>query len=463
MKILDILEQRRDEKFALNEQHLNAQLVRVLKTIGFDVHYTEARGAYLYDRAGNRYLDLLGGFGVFAVGRNHPHVVETLQAVLAADLPNLVQMDVSLLAGLLAERLLEKMPAGLEKVFFCNSGAEAVEGAIKFCRAATGRPTMVYCDHGYHGLTYGALSLNGDDEFRAGFGPMLDDAVRIPFNDLEALEQALRSHQVAGFVVEPIQGHGVFMPDDDYLPRAAELCRQYGALFVADEVQTGIGRTGRFLAIDHWGVEPDVVCLAKALSGGFVPVGAIVARKAVFNAVFDRMDRAVVHGSTFSKNNLAMAAGLATLDVLDEENLVENAARMGDKIFRELAPLVDRHEFLHGVRGKGLMVGLCFGPPESLKLRAAWKLLEKADVGLFCQMVTVPLFKKHRILSQVAGHGHHVVKFLPPLVIDESDCDWIRDAVDDVIAECHQVPGAIWDLGKTLAGHALRIKAGQGT
>jgi ornithine--oxo-acid transaminase len=461
LKILDLIAERLPEKYDLHERYLNAQLVRVLKTIGFDVPYTSASGPYLFDAAGNRYLDLLSGWGVFAVGRNHPKVVECLRDVLGAELPHLVQMDVTVLAGLLAERLLARAPAGLDKAFFCNSGTESVEAAIKFARFATRRPKIVYCDHGYHGLTYGSLSINGIDEFREGFGPMLADTVRIPFDDLGALEAALRSRDVAAFVVEPVLGHGVRIPHDDYLPGAAALCRKHGSLFVADEVQTGLGRTGRFFAVEHWGVEPDMICLAKALSGGFAPVGAVLARARVFDAVFDRMDRMAIHGSTFARNNLAMAAGLATLEVMDEEKLVENAARLGAEIVEDLRPLVARYEFLKEVRGKGLMIALEFGRPESLRLRAAWRLLEAANEGLFSQMITIPLYARHRILSQVAANKMNVVKFLPPLVIGQDDRRWIATACDDVIASSHEVGGAIWDLGKQLAGAALRMKTGR--
>lgn len=462
MKILDLIEARQGEKFALHERFLNAQMVRVLRTIGFDVTWTEARGQYLFDARGDRYLDLLSGWGVFAVGRNHPRVVECLREVLSSELPHLVQMDVSVLAGILAERLLARMPRGLEKVFFCNSGTEAAEAALKFARYSTGRSKVVYLERAYHGLSLGSLSINGMDEFREGFGPLLPDTVRIPFGDLAALERALAGRDVAAFFVEPILGHGVLIPSDDYLPRAAELCRRAGTLLVADEIQTGLGRTGKFLAVEHWDVEPDMVLLAKALSGGFVPVGAVAARRSVFDAVFDRMDRAVVHGSTFAKNNLAMAAALATLEVIDEEKLVENAAVLGAQIVEDLRPLVDRFEFLKDVRGKGLMIALEFGAPSSLGLRAAWKLLEAANEGLFCQMITIPLFTKHRILSQVAGHGMHVVKFLPPLGVSQDDRRWIARAVEDVVAACHEVPGSIWELGKTLAGQAIRMKTGRG-
>jgi ornithine--oxo-acid transaminase len=446
------------ERFTLHTQHLNEQMVRVLRAIGYDVGFVRGRGPYLYDRDGNEYLDLLSGFGVFAIGRNHPKLREALISVLTAELPNLVQMDVSALAGVLAQRLLRCVPY-LDRVFFANSGSEAVESAMKFARAATGRTGLVYCDHAFHGLSYGALSLNGDAIFRSGFEPLLPHCIRIPFNDLAALEQALASKQIAAFFVEPIQGKGVHLPADDYLRSAAELCRKYGALFVADEIQTGLGRTGRFLAIEHWGVEPDMVLIAKSLSGGHVPVGAVLTRKWVFDKVFNRMDRAVVHGSTFSKNDLAMAAGIATLDVFESEKLIENAERQGERLMRSLSAMIARYELLKEVRGKGLMIGIEFGPPQSLKLKASWHAVESASRGLFCQLIAIPLFKEHRILTQVAGHGSHTIKLLPPLVLSDADCERIEHAFDTVIAGSHRVPGAVWSLGKTLVDHALRARA----
>src|SRR5918994_6059731 len=323
LDVSEMFVERQAQRSSMHARHLNEQLVRVLKTIGYDVGFQKGQGQYLFDREGARYLDLLSGFGVFAIGRNHPVLRQALKSVLDADLPNLVQLDVSTLAGVLAERLLKHVPY-LDKVFFANSGTEAVEAAIKFARGATGRPGIVYCGHAFHGLSYGGLSLTDDPNFRAGFEPLLPGCTSIPFNDLAALEQALASRQVAAFIVEPIQGKGVNIPSDDFLPGAAALCRKYGTLFIADEIQTGIGRTGKFLAVEHWNVEPDMVLLAKALSGGHVPIGALLTRKSIFEKMFNRMDRAVVHGSTFAKNDLAMAAGIATLDVIKQERLIEN-------------------------------------------------------------------------------------------------------------------------------------------
>jgi ornithine--oxo-acid transaminase len=452
---------RAAEKHALFERHLNMQLARVLRTIGFDAEYVRGEGAYLFDRDGHRYLDCLSGFGVFALGRNHPVVTQALKDVLDGFMPGLVQLDTSLLAALLAEGLTRRV-TDLPRAFFCNSGAEAVEAAMKFARATTRRSKIVYCDHAFHGLTFGALSLNGDAIFRNGFGPLLPDCLSVPFDDLAAAEQVLAGGDVAAFIVEPIQGKGVNLPGDDYLPELARLCRRYGALLVADEIQTGLGRTGRFLAVEHWHVEPDIVLLAKALSGGAVPVGAVLMRDWIFGRVFDRMDRAVVHGSTFAKNDLAMAAGLATLAVLDDERLVERSARLGARLKAGLEAALADAAFVKEVRGKGLMLGIEFGQPAQFKLAAAWRLLDRANKGLFCQMITIPLYKRHRILSQVAGHGSSVVKLLPPLVIDEADCDWIVAAFRDVASDCERVPGAVWDLGRTLAGHALKARVGAG-
>jgi ornithine--oxo-acid transaminase len=454
-----VVAERGEEGFALHERYLNPQMVRVLKTIGFDRRYTRAEGPYLFDDEGARYLDLLAGFGVFALGRNHPTLKKALRDVLDLDLPNLVQMEAPLLAGLLAERLLAHVPAQ-ERVFFCNSGTEAVEGAIKLARAATKRSKLLFCEHAFHGLTMGALTMNGDPLFRDGFGPLLADAATVPWNDLAALQAALSRKDVAALFVEPVQGKGVNLPAPGYLREAARLCRDHGTLFVADEVQTGLGRCGTFLAIEQEGVDPDLVLLAKALSGGFVPVGAVLGKKWIFDRTFDRMDRAVVHGSTFGKNNLAMAAGLATLSVLDDERLVENAARRGASLIGRLGALGGKYELLKEVRGRGLMVALELGPPSSPGLRAAWTLLEKATKGLFCQTLTIPLLTRHRILSQVAGHEMYVIKLLPSLGLGADDEDWIVSAFDDVLARCHEVPGAIWDLMTTLAAHALKSKAG---
>jgi ornithine--oxo-acid transaminase len=446
------------ERYALHTRHMNEQMVRVLKTIGFNVGFVRGKGQYLWDREGAKYLDLLSGWGVFAIGRNHPKVHDALRQVLDSEFPNLVQMDVPALAGVLAGRLLARVPH-LEKAFFANSGTECVEAAIKFSRAATGRAGIAYCGHAFHGLSFGALSLNGDMIFRKGFEGFLTDCVEVPFNDLAALEDVLKTKKIAGFFIEPIQGKGVNIPDEGYLKGVQELCQKYGTLFVADEIQSGLGRTGKFLAVEHWGVEPDVVLLAKSLSGGHIPVGVLLTRKWIYDKLFNRMDRSVVHGSTFAKNDMAMAAGLATLAVLDEEKVIENAARQGERLMRSFRAMQDRYELIKDVRGRGVMIGVEFGAPKSIALKMSWHALEAANAGLFCQMITIPLFKEHKVLVQVAGHASHTIKLLPPLTITGEDCAWIETSFEAAIAAAHKVPGAVWSLGKTLAGHAVQARA----
>src|SRR5258708_5122666 len=308
LDVSEMFVDRQAQRSSMHARHLNEQLVRVLKTIGYDVGFQKGQGQYLYDRDGARYLDLLSGFGVFAIGRNHPALRQALKSVLDSDLPNLVQLDVSTLAGVLAERLLKFVPY-LDKVFFANSGAECVEAAIKFARGATGRPGIVYCAHAFHGLSYGALSLTDDPNFRTGFEPRLPGCTSTPFKDLAAWGQALSARQVAPFIVEPIQGKGVNMPTDEFLPGAAALCRKYGTLMIADEIQTGIGRTGRFLAVEHWNVEPDMVLIAKALSGGHVPVGALLTRKSIFDKIFNQIDPAPPPAPTLPTNALPIPPG----------------------------------------------------------------------------------------------------------------------------------------------------------
>ncbi|MFL5048765.1 MAG: aspartate aminotransferase family protein [Xanthobacteraceae bacterium] len=458
LDVATLFAESESQRYALHARYLNEQLVRVLKTVGFDVGFCRGEGQYLYDRQGTRYLDLMSGWGVFGLGRNHPAIREALKSVLDADLPNLVHMDASPLAGVLAERLLKLVPY-LDKVYFCNSGTEAVETALKFARCATGRAGIAYCSHAFHGLTYGALSIIGDETFRTGFAPFLTDCVEVPFNDVAALERALATRQIAGFIVEPIQGKGVHVADVPYLKGAQELCRKYGSVFIADEIQTGLGRTGRFLAVEHSGVEPDVVLLSKSLSGGCVPIGAVLTRKWIFDKVYSSMDRSMAHGSTFGKNDLAMAAGIATLDVLKSERIIENAARTGTRLLNAFTELADRHDLIKGVRGKGLMIGIEFGPPRSsLKLRATWTALQAMNSELFCQIMIIPLLKEHKILSQVAGHGIHTIKVQPSLTITDADCEWIERAFNQVIAAAHRGPSAALSLGKTLVDNAMRAR-----
>ncbi|MFE0047729.1 aspartate aminotransferase family protein [Streptomyces albireticuli] len=454
-----LLAERGGERYDLHTRHLNHQLPRMLRTIGFDKVYERAEGAYFWDAEGRDYLDMLAGFGVMGVGRHHPVVRKALHDVLDASLADLTRFDCQPLPGLLAEKLLSYTPH-LDRVFFGNSGTEAVETALKFARYATGRPRVLYCDHAFHGLTTGSLSVNGETGFRDGFAPLLPDTA-IPLGDLDALERELRRGDVAAFVVEPVQGKGVHEPPPGFLRAAQDLLRRHKALLIADEVQTGIGRTGDFYAYQHEeGVEPDLVCVAKALSGGYVPVGATLGKDWIFKKVYSSMDRVLVHSASFGSNAQAMAAGLAVLSVMEDEELVANARHTGELLRSRLAALVGKYELLHDVRGRGLMIGIEFGRPRSLGLRGRWAMLQAARKGLFAQMVVVPLLQKHRILTQVSGDHLEVIKLIPPLTIGEPEVDRFVAAFTAVMDDAHGGGGLMWDFGRTLVKQSLQ--AGKG-
>jgi len=479
--VSEILATRAGEEMALNDRHLNPQLGRIVRTLGFDRRWVGGEGAHLIDSEGNRYLDLFSGYGVFAIGRNHPEAIAAVSEAMEAHTANLPQLGVTLLSGVLAEQLLSRAPASVGAMVPANTGTEAVEAAIKIARAATGRPRILYAEHAFHGLTLGSLSLNGDAIFREGFGPLLPECEAVPFGDLDALGRALAGGragaggagagaavsrgrdgdargEVAAFIVEPVQGKGINMPPAGYLQAAQRLCKEAGALFVCDEVQTGLGRTGRFFALEHWELEPDLICVSKALSGGLVPIGAVLVSRAAFERVFDGMERAVRHGSTFGGNDLAAAAALATLRVLDSERLVERAERLGALLLELTTPLVERYEVVSDVRGLGLMWGIEFGPPSGGARRRVWDAAERAQPGIFSQLITVPLFHDHRIFCQVAGHRMNVIKALPALVIEESEIRRFAAALEEVVARAERVPSAFARFGLTMGRRALSAR-----
>jgi ornithine--oxo-acid transaminase len=449
-----LLDSRRGEDLDLWARTINPQFVRVLRTIGFDRTWARAEGAYLYDADGTRFLDLLGGFGMYGVGRNNPEIRAALVEALELETPGMLALGTTLLPGLLAEELTGLAGGRIERCLFTNSGTEAVEAALKLGRAATKRARVLSADHGFHGLTLGSLSANGNAEFTARFQPLLPGFEQVPFGDLEALENELRREDVALFLVEPVQGKGIHLPPDGYLEGAQELCRRYGTLFCVDEVMTGFGRTGRMFAFQHWGLEPDLVTVAKSLSGGYVPVGALLMARSVHEAVFDSMSHAMSHGSTFAPNELAMAAGLATLHEFRERRLVQESSRLGARLLELTRPLVDEFEVVRDVRGLGLAWAIEFAEPAGGG-RRTYRMIERAQRGLFAQLVVVPLFTKHHILTQVAGHDMAVIRILPPLVVADADVEKFADALRSTI-KAAQRPTALTKLVLTAASAGVR-------
>jgi ornithine--oxo-acid transaminase len=450
-----LLDSRRGEDLDLWARTINPQFVRVLRTIGFDRTWARAEGAYLFDSDGARYLDLLGGFGMYNVGRNNQAVRAALVEALALETPGMLAMGTTLLPGLLAEELIRLAGGRIGRCLFTSSGTEANEAAIKLGRAATKRQRVVSADHGFHGLTLGSLSANGNEEFTKRFQPLLPGFSQVPFGDLDALERELRSEEVALFLVEPVQGKGINLPPDGYLEGAQELCRRYGTLFCLDEVLTGFGRTGRMFAHQHWNLEPDLVTVAKCLSGGYVPVGALLMTQTVHEAVFDSMQHALSHGSTFAPNELAMAAGLAMLHELRERRLVEQSARLGERLLELTRPLVEEFDVVRDVRGLGLAWAIEFGEPQGGG-RMTYRMIDRAQRGLFAQLVVVPLFAEHRILTQVAGHDMAVVRILPPFVMGDDDVEEFADALRATIRDAQRMPRSLTKFALSAAGLSRR-------
>jgi acetylornithine/succinyldiaminopimelate/putrescine aminotransferase len=454
--LAELMDSRRGENYQLHAKYLNPQLTKVVKTLGFDSFYECGEGCYLYDAEGKRYLDLLSGFGVFALGRSHPVVKDALRQALDADLPNMVQMDCALLPALLAEQLVARSHSSIERVVFANSGAEAVEVSMKFARASTGRSRIIYHAHAYHGLTLGALSLNGSADFKSGFGPLVPGATEIPFGDLEALKKELRRGDVAAFIVEPIQGKGVYELDAERWRAMEAAVHEAGALFICDEVQTGIGRTGKFYAFEHYGLTPDIIAVSKALSGGYVPVGAMLASDRIVRSVYSSMERAMVHSTTFKGNQLAMVAGLATLQVFDDEHIIDHAAAMGDMWKMKLGALAERHEFIHDVRGEGQMIGIEFGKPVSSGARRRWRLVEATRTAMFSQTLVVPLFQRYGILTQVAADNVNIIKLLPPLIAGEPEIDLFVNALDELLSDAERNSGWLVEFGMAMTKGVLK-------
>lgn len=442
---------------SLYAECVNPQWVRLLDLLGMNVRYQRCEGCGLFAEDGTRYLDFLSGYCVHNTGHNHPYIVEALKEELDRSGPAMLQSHVPELAGELAQRLCRLAGGGLTRAFFCSSGSEGVEAAIKFARATTKRDGLLFCEGAFHGLTCGALSLMDNPFWSEGFGPMLAVTKAVAFDDLNALEGQLKTRKYAAFFVEPVQSEaGIRVPSPGYLREAQQLCLRYGTLLVLDEVQTGMYRTGRFLAAHHFDVQPDIVVLAKALSGGLVPVGAVLMRGEIGDAVYSTLQRAIVHTSTFSENALAMRAGLATLDVLEDENLGERATRLGAHLRASLNAALGQYEMFAGTRGLGLLSGIEFRAPSKLALRLSLQAFRAIHPAMFGQVLVMRLFREQKILTQMCGNNFMVLKTAPPLVANEATLRTFVDAAERVVSDMHNSV-AFWSESLALARRAVNI------
>lgn len=436
---------------------VNPQWVRLLNLLEMNVSYEKCLGIHLFTADGRVILDFLSGYCVHNTGHNHPDIVAALKSELDRWGPAMLQSHIPDLAGELARRLCALAGGKLEKAFFACSGSEGVESAIKFARKHTGRTALLHCDGAFHGLTCGALSLMGDAFWRDKFGPMLPSTESVPFNDIGALETKLATRAFAAFFVEPVQAEaGIRVPDPGYLEEVERLCKRHGTLLVFDEVQTGLYRTGSFLAAHQLNVRPDIVVLAKALSGGLVPSSAVLMSNAVYESVYDSLKRSVLHTSTFSENSLSLRASLATLDVLEGEQLGPRAAARGAYLRDRLRARLAGYSMVGEIRGMGLLSGIEFKVPKDSWLRVPFEAFRVVHPGMFGQVVVMSLFRDHGILTQMCGNNFMVLKAAPPLTVTETELDRFVKAIAEVVERMHTSP-TFWTEALSLARRVVNV------
>ncbi len=439
------------------ESGVNPHWVRLLSLLQMNVRYERCLGVELRTTEGRRILDFLSGYCVHNLGHNHPDILDAIKDELDRLGPAMLQSHVPERAGELAGRLCGLAGGRLRKVFFCSSGSEGVEAAIKFARAHTKRNGLLFAKGAFHGLTCGALSLMGDPFWKKGFGPLLPETEEIPFDDLPALAAKLESGKYAALFLEPIQGEGgIRTPAESYLSQAKDLCVKHGTLLVLDEVQTGFCRTGPFLAAHHYGVDADMVVLAKAMSGGLVPSGAVLMSDEIYSSVYGSLKRSLIHTSTFSENGLAMRVGLAVLDTLASQDLGQRSARLGLYMRDRLEDALSSFDMVQEIRGEGLFLGVVFRPPQKVALRMSYQAFNTIHPAMFGQVLVMRLFRDHGILTQICGNDFKVLKLAPPLIVNEAQIDECVAAVQKVVELAH-APTGFWSEALGLARRVVNL------
>ena len=433
MTFHEFVEEHLHSSTHLSKRHVHPKLLHMFEIAGMDAVFTRATGAHLWTEDGRRFLDLLSGGGVHFIGRNHPHVRAALRDVLGMDLPNLSVANASVLGGLLAERLISLAGPQFQKVVFANSGAEATEICVRFTRQATGRRRYLYLDGAFHGRTYAAVSMCGFDEMKITADPLMPTCTPLPRNDIDTLRRELAYGDVAAFVVEPVQGMTCEVVSAEYLREAQELCAQYGTVLVMDEVQTGLGRLGHWFGCHGTGVQPDMLTVSKTLSGGQAPVSAVLLTQDIYDRVYAAFKSGPIYISTFAENNLAMAAGLATLDVLEDLDAPNRARALSDKIRNGLQDLADRYDVIDRITGQGLIIGVTFKSSANLALRVQQTLMGAVEPGAFAAAVHIDLHRRG-ILVQIPGFNLNMIKILPPVILDDDDVRWFLRAFEEVLA-----------------------------
>jgi len=424
----------------------NSGLVSMLKSLNFNRKFVKASGARVWDDKGREYLDFLGGYGSLNVGHNHPRIAAAISKVLK-DTPKILQTTLSNLDGGLKAKLAAITPGDLTTSFLANSGAEAIEGAVKLARSATHRTKILATQKGFHGKTMGALSVTGKGAYQKPFAPLLPDCEFIPFNDIKALEEALAPREIAAFVIEPVQGEaGIILPDKGYLRSAVELCRHFGTLLIADEIQTGLGRTGRLFACLWDEATPDIMTMAKSLSGGMVPIGAFITRRDIWNSAYGGMKKALLHTSTFGGNALACAAAIETINIIFDEKLTENAAVVGDYLMDKLNDLAKTTKVIAAVRGIGLMIGVEMNKPHSAFVTRR----SEGYSATLASLIAGDLLNNQRIITAFTLNNPHTIRLEPPLLIKKTDADILVDALEESCTKNKSYARAIFSTAKNL-------------
>jgi putrescine aminotransferase len=422
------------ESIRYEVQHLTPRIIKLLEFAGLAVPQVRASGAYVWDRTGRRYIDLFGYAGSQNFGYNHPRLLAAMDRV--AEMPNLAEGP-NTLAGILAHNLSVMLPGNLTRAYLGNSGTEAIDAAIKMARAVTGRPGIVACQAAFHGRSIGALSLTDRADYRQPFEPLVPGGRIVRFGDTEALERALADKAVAAYIVEPIQGEaGMIVPPPGYLADVRALCSKYGTLLVFDEIQTGVGRTGRFVACQHESVVPDCLLLGKGLGAGLMPLSALLTTDDLWRAAHADTSSSPFHFATYSGNARACAVGIAALELMVEENLAGQAEDSGNYLLRRLQDLQSRQPLISAVRGRGMMVGLEFSSgkvgPGSVGMAVPASAQGDAQ-QLFVGLLIRRLSREHSIITANTLHNPNVLRLQPPLNVEREVLDYTVDSLDKAL------------------------------
>ncbi|MDD4335160.1 MAG: aspartate aminotransferase family protein [Desulfotomaculaceae bacterium] len=427
------VKQNRQQVAENHKTYLNAGLATMLGLLDFDKQFVRAEGVYVWDSKGDRYLDFLGAYGALNTGHNHPRILAALDRV--KEMPNLLQASLGTVVAALAKNLALITPGNLQRSFICNSGAEAVEGALKLARAASGRQKLIYCEGSFHGKTLGALAVTGRGKYQKDFQPLVPGCTAVPYGELDALADELKKEETAAFILEPVQGEGgIIIPPPGYLAEVRQICSKYGTLLIVDEIQTGLGRTGKLFACEHDGVTPDIMCLAKSLGGGIMPVGAYITTDEIWKKAYGGMEKALLHTSTFGGNTWAAAAAIAALEIILEENLPEKARETGEYLLGGLARLKEKYPLIKDVRGLGLMAGIEFNQPGGMASKISFGLATKLSEEYLGSLVAGELVNKHRIITAYTLNNPNVIRLEPPLSVSKDQIDVVLQALENIFA-----------------------------